>query len=773
LQNEIKELFSNLGIRISPKLWLVEGVGQPFVWGLLRGGIYLPVNFVKANNAEYRRGVLGHELSHVLRFDAAVNLLQIVSQAVFWFHPFVWWANKKIRFEREKCCDEMAIASLGARAKEYSDAIVNVLISERESTRPVPSLAVAGPVKNIEERIKTMLKPGKKFYKRPSIPVAAILILTALLSVPTTVVLTAKAKDRPTDEKAYTNPIFSNPTNLGPTVNSPDYEWDPEISTDGLSLYFLSRRPGGPGNGDIWVTTRKTKDDAWETPVNLGPPINSSAFEGAPCISADELSLYFVSARPGSRGWTDIWVATRKAKSDSWGKPINLGPTVNGPMWENNPSISNDGLSLYFAGFMGDNSPRRPGCFGGSDIWVVTRESKESPWGAPVNLGPTVNSSYHESAPSISQDGLLLYFNSDRPGFGKTDIWVTTRETKTNPWGAPFNLGPEVNTSEGEWNPDISSDGFTLYFIRGGSGAVGGSEDSDIWQVSLNIEVKPAKSLHQAAAEGDIEQVRLYISNGADINAENKDDHTPLYSAILHNKTNIVEILLSNGADVNCTPEKGFNPLDHAAMFGNLDMATMLIDHGAKCDTTNYLGWTPLRYGVHYGNKEMVELFIANGADVSGIHQTVCLGNVNRVSMLLQERKDVDVKDELGWTPLHWAALMGQEEVGQVLLSKGARIEAENNYGDTPLNLVAYGGNLKGTEFLIVNGANVNTRAQNGFTPLHSAAYQGHKEIVELLLTHGADKTLKDRRGRTALTVATNRGHSEIVELLRKHEVMN
>jgi Tol biopolymer transport system component/beta-lactamase regulating signal transducer with metallopeptidase domain len=201
LRTETSDLFSSLGVRILQKLWLVEGIGQPFVWGVLRGGIYLPVNFVKANNTEYRRGVLAHELSHVLRFDATVNLFQVIAQAIFWFHPFVWWANKKIRTEREKCCDEMAIARLGAQAKDYSNAIVNILISEQEQVRPVPSLAVAGPVKNIEERINTMLRPGKKFYRRPSPRVAAVVILTAALAVSTTMVLTVRAGSEPVSER--------------------------------------------------------------------------------------------------------------------------------------------------------------------------------------------------------------------------------------------------------------------------------------------------------------------------------------------------------------------------------------------------------------------------------------------------------------------------------------------------------------------------------------------------------------------------------------------
>jgi beta-lactamase regulating signal transducer with metallopeptidase domain/5-hydroxyisourate hydrolase-like protein (transthyretin family) len=192
LQIEIENLFSSLEFRTLPKVWLLDGIGQPFIWGLLRGSIYLPTDFVKVNNAEQRKGVLGHELSHVIRIDAAVNILQIIAQAVFWFHPFVWWANKRIRAEREKCCDEMVIAHLGAKTRDYSDAIVNILISEHESTRPVPSLAVAGPVKNIEERIKTILRPGKKFHKRPSWRAITVSLLVAILAVPTTVALTKR-----------------------------------------------------------------------------------------------------------------------------------------------------------------------------------------------------------------------------------------------------------------------------------------------------------------------------------------------------------------------------------------------------------------------------------------------------------------------------------------------------------------------------------------------------------------------------------------------------
>ena len=192
-RHNVESFFSAHGVKHIPNVWLINGMNQPFVWGLVRGSIYLPADLLNFQDSKSWASLLGHELSHVIRFDAIVHTLQIFAQVVFWFHPFVWWANRKIRAEREKCCDEMAIVSLHALPEDYSEAIVEALAVKYESIRPVPSLAVAGPVKNIEERIKTMLRPGKKFYKRPSLIAATVVLLIAFLTVPTALVLTARA----------------------------------------------------------------------------------------------------------------------------------------------------------------------------------------------------------------------------------------------------------------------------------------------------------------------------------------------------------------------------------------------------------------------------------------------------------------------------------------------------------------------------------------------------------------------------------------------------
>ena len=111
------------------------------------------------------------------------------------------------------------------------------------------------------------------------------------------------------DGKAKADFTFGEPVNLGPAVNGPDHDQMPSISADGLELYFMSTRSGGSGDWDIWDAKRQTIHDPWLEPVNIGPTVNGSGEDWAPCISADGLELYFEANRPGGFGGTDILVA--------------------------------------------------------------------------------------------------------------------------------------------------------------------------------------------------------------------------------------------------------------------------------------------------------------------------------------------------------------------------------------------------------------------------------------------------------------------------------
>ncbi len=284
---------------------------------------------------------------------------------------------------------------------------------------------------------------------------------------------------------AYADFTFGTPTNLGPKVNSSANEFDPCISADELEIFYHSERSGGYGNCDLWFAKRATKEEAWGEAVHLGSGFNTWNFDGTPCISADGLVVYFSSdGRSGGLGNCDIWKTSRLTRSEPWGPPVNLGPIINTSANESHPYISADGLSFYFADVVAPGStPTRPGGYGGGDIWVSVRTTTNEEWGEPQNLGATINSSVYDAAPCLSADGLMLFFHSDRTGgYGNHDIWVARRKTPDDPWEEPLNLGPPVNTSVADAGPALSGDGKTLYFM---SGRTGGSGAWDLWQVPI------------------------------------------------------------------------------------------------------------------------------------------------------------------------------------------------------------------------------------------------------------------------------------------------
>ncbi len=135
-----------------------------------------------------------------------------------------------------------------------------------------------------------------------------------------------------------------------------------------LTALPQDQRPGGYGMADIWITTKQTSErnpeGYWSEPQNLGPIVNSSSFDTLPCISADSLLLFFLSNRPGGYGDNDLWMTRRRSRDEEWETPINLGPTVNSMSDDITPEISPDGSTLLF-------SSDRPGGFGSYDIYQV------------------------------------------------------------------------------------------------------------------------------------------------------------------------------------------------------------------------------------------------------------------------------------------------------------------------------------------------------------------------------------------------------------------
>jgi hypothetical protein len=271
---------------------------------------------------------------------------------------------------------------------------------------------------------------------------------------------------------------FSEPVNLGPEINSPQDDFGPEISADGLVLYVATDRPGGKGDTDVWISTRGTKDDEWGSPVHLEGPLNTSYAIWEVSLTADGLQLYFSDGPfsaflPGGHGNGDVWVATRSSTSEFFGPPVNLPAIINSDhaAWAD---ISPDGLELYI-------TSHRIGSIGNCDIWMAKRASEDSPWGSPVNLGSDVNSGPPDQTPDISYDGLTLFWAKGQGPDGM-DMWMARREDRSQPFGAAVALPDGVNTTVGEFGPCLSPDGSVLYFSSNRLGGLGGF---DLWQVAI------------------------------------------------------------------------------------------------------------------------------------------------------------------------------------------------------------------------------------------------------------------------------------------------
>jgi tetratricopeptide (TPR) repeat protein len=186
-------------------------------------------------------------------------------------------------------------------------------------------------------------------------------------------------------------------------INTEQNEGAQNISQDGEWLVFTAcDRPGGFGGCDIYISYLTEK--GWSEAFNLGSTINTDQWESQPCLSPDKQSLYFASRRFGGLGGSDIYVSHLQPDG-KWGKPENLGPGVNTTGDEGSPFIHADNQTLYFT------SNYWPG-YGGDDLFY-SKKGVDGYWGEPVNLGYPINTISNESGLFITADGKTAYYSSN------------------------------------------------------------------------------------------------------------------------------------------------------------------------------------------------------------------------------------------------------------------------------------------------------------------------------------------------------------------------
>jgi hypothetical protein len=256
------------------------------------------------------------------------------------------------------------------------------------------------------------------------------------------------------------------PEMLPALVNTAADEYEPKLSADGMTLFFVRGRAGE--NADIYTATRTA--DGWSHPSPL-VIANSDADELGPEPSADGNTLYFYSDRAGGYGAYDVWVARRV--DGVWEAPINLGEQINTSYNEYGAAVTPEGTALYFA----SNRPRAAGAEPEDpDAWSATvrEDLYQQDYDLYVSaltergVGPArpvveLNTPYNDGSPDVSPVGDFVYFSSDRPGGeGGFDIYRARRLNGGHL--APESVGSEVNTAANELDPALGMDGFSLHF---------------------------------------------------------------------------------------------------------------------------------------------------------------------------------------------------------------------------------------------------------------------------------------------------------------------
>jgi hypothetical protein len=231
---------------------------------------------------------------------------------------------------------------------------------------------------------------------------------------------------------------------------------DPSLTADLRELYFDSNRPGGPGNGDVWVARRESVDAPWGPP-ELVAELSSAWRETTPEVSPDGLTLWLASDRPGGYGDYDIWVATRASRTDPWSAPEHV-PELSSERDERAPTPLAGGLDMVLM--------VHPGTFFGDfQLHASSRSGPSEPWSAPERIDALA--SRDDDLCPHPVGATHLFFASERGG--DLDLYVSVRAGPDARWEAPVRL-PSLSSPAADNDPWVSPDRRCIWFASAREG---------------------------------------------------------------------------------------------------------------------------------------------------------------------------------------------------------------------------------------------------------------------------------------------------------------
>lgn len=265
------------------------------------------------------------------------------------------------------------------------------------------------------------------------------------------------------------------------------------------TLTFTSNRDGslggqdlitGSNKSDLWEAKRD-KNGKWSTPVLLPPAVSTEVNEGRAWVSKKGDLIFFTRCPEEKNKQNMCGIYMAKKQGSTWGPATKL-PFINDTVMYLYPSLTADSKTLYFVSNMS-------GGYGKYDIWSCSYDPKTNSWGQPKNLGPQVNTEGLEMYPSISDDGKRLYFSSDyHPGLGGLDMFVAEAGADGKFNKPVENLKYPLNSSYDDFGIVFEGKKNRGYFT---SNREGGRGDDDIWSFSLPALVFAVKG--NVFSEGD------------------------------------------------------------------------------------------------------------------------------------------------------------------------------------------------------------------------------------------------------------------------------
>lgn len=260
---------------------------------------------------------------------------------------------------------------------------------------------------------------------------------------------------------AFSAPVHV--TELSTTSN----EFATAVSADNLSIIFDSDRPGGAGGWDLYEATRTDPSLPFGMPSRI-TELDGTSDEDNPALSPDGLHIYYGE---DITGMPRLWYAPRPDRTKPFFSATLVAGDFSNLARSTTPSLSPDELTIYFAGAAATGNDW--------EIYTSTRATMTFPFSIAMMPIPSLTSPYADWTPSVSADGLELFFQSDRASAGSQsyDIWVSRRATTADAWGTPTPVPGVSTVTYSETDPTISYDGTTLWFgMSGYPGGLGGSD---------------------------------------------------------------------------------------------------------------------------------------------------------------------------------------------------------------------------------------------------------------------------------------------------------